>query len=211
MERRVDLSLVRTHDLVRVTDPELLVPSGAPDWVLAAVSTTPWVVVRRAAAAAGQLSVGVRGATRALRHATAIPIASVAEALPPEALVPRIDDMPTDLPARRSLHAARRRLDALGETWGPTGSMGFELAAGAPTVTPESDLDLVVRARGWSSRARFERLAGVLAELPARVDCQIETAEGAIALTEIVSDARELLLRTPTGPRLIESPWWRAS
>ena len=205
------MRLVRAHDLVRVTDPELLAANGAPDWVLPALRATPWVVVRRAAAAAGQLSVGVRGATRALRYATEIPIASVAEMLSPEALVPRIDDMPADLPARRSLHVVRRRLDALGETWGPTGSTGFELAAGSPAVTAESDLDLVVRATGRSSRARFARLARVLAELPARVDCQVETADGAIALAELVSDAGELVLRTPDGPRLIESPWRRAA
>jgi phosphoribosyl-dephospho-CoA transferase len=39
------------------------------------------------------------------------------------------------------------------------------------------------------------------------VDCQIETDDGAIALGELLSGAPEVLVRTPTGPRLISAPW----
>ncbi|MGO9153015.1 phosphoribosyl-dephospho-CoA transferase MdcG domain-containing protein [Mycobacterium sp.] len=47
--------------------------------------------------------------------------------------------------------------------------------------------------------------------MPARVDYQIEIDGGALALGELASGAREVLLRTPTGPRLILTPWPRAA
>ena len=43
-----------------------------------------------------------------------------------------------------------------------------------------------------------------LAALPVRVDCQVETPLGAIALAELVSASDDVLVRTPDGPRLVE-------
>jgi phosphoribosyl-dephospho-CoA transferase MdcG len=39
------------------------------------------------------------------------------------------------------------------------------------------------------------------------VDCQIEIDGGALALDELLSGASNVLVRTPTGPRLIAAPW----
>ena len=74
-------------------------------------------------------------------------------------------------------------------------------------MTPSSDLDLMARATRLQARATLKRLHVALQRLPARVDCQIEIDDGAIALGELLLGAREVLVRTPTGPRLISAPW----
>ncbi|TGD84602.1 hypothetical protein BayCH28_24675 [Mycolicibacterium sp. CH28] len=89
--------------------------------------------------------------------------------------------------------------------WGPTGSVGFELATGIPTATDASDLDVIVRVRHVDS-STLQRLCAIhdrLAQQAVRVDCQVDTQAGAIALGELVSAGTEVLVRTPAGPRLL--------
>jgi phosphoribosyl-dephospho-CoA transferase len=70
-----------------------------------------------------------------------------------------------------------------------------------------SDLDVLLRPVRLPTRVWLRGLHAAFQRLPAPVDCQIETDAGALALCELVSGARELLLRTPTGPRLVPAPW----
>lgn len=109
-----------------------------------------------------------------------------------------------DVPALTTLWSLRAGLDRSGLVWGPTGSVGFELATGTATVTSSSDLDLVLRA--WQPRAVWDQLvavASLLTAAPTRVDCQVETRWGAVALAELVGGSTDVLLRTPQGPRLV--------
>ncbi|HST65513.1 MAG TPA: malonate decarboxylase holo-ACP synthase [Mycobacteriales bacterium] len=181
---------MRPHDLLRLDAP--LRPAGVPGWVAAALAETPWVVVRRATAAAGTIPVGVRGPTRADRFAVELDPATVAEVVRPEDLAER--------PGLPALDRARDVLAPTGWAWGPTGGVGFQLATGRPTVTAASDLDLVIRVPALPPRGR---LGEVHAALPHDADCLIETPDGAVALRELVSGATRVLLRTPTGPRLV--------
>jgi phosphoribosyl-dephospho-CoA transferase len=197
----------RPHDLLRLADPLDIVPTDAPPWVAIALRESPWVVVRRGMAAQGWVAVGVRGKARAHRFAMDIPDTVVTEVLAPEDLSMRIEAFEPTLPAGRALRAASALLDRTAVPWGPTGSVGFELASNVRTVTAGSDLDLLLRPGRLPPRAWLKHLHVALRRLPARVDCQIETADGALALGEVVSPTREVLVRTPTGPRLIPAPW----
>ena len=207
----VELTQLRPHDLLRLAQPLDVVPRSAPFWVSASLGAVPWVVVRRSYASVGRIAVGVRGAGRTQRFAMEIPDTAVMKVLAPEALVARGSALKEDVPAARALKGAAVLLNGAGLPWGPTGSVGFELASGAPTVTASSDLDLLLRPDGLPARAALCRLYCALQRLPARVDCQIETDSGALALGELASGAREVLLRTPTGPRLIPTPCSRAA
>jgi phosphoribosyl-dephospho-CoA transferase len=111
-----------------------------------------------------------------------------------------------DVPAMRTLAAARAILHERDARWGPTGSVGFELATGMPTATPDSDLDVVVRAPALTSTELrwLIVLHRHLVGLEARVDCQVDTRAGAIALAELVSDTDDVLVKTSAGPRLLE-------
>jgi phosphoribosyl-dephospho-CoA transferase len=195
----------RPHDLLHLARPGELVPAAAPAWVAPALRVAPWVVVRRASAPPGHLPVGVRGRHRDERFALQIPMDHVAKVLPPDALTARAGALP-DLPAARALHVVRPLLATTGLCWGPGGSVGFELATGLPTITADSDLDLVIRVERLLPRSELAALHAALRRLPARADCQLDTPTGALALAELVSGAGQVLLRTATGPRLVPVP-----
>lgn len=201
----------RPHDLVRLSRPLEVIPENAPLWVANALSAAPWVVLLRAAGFQGRVTVGVRGTARSQRFAMRVHETAVMEVLTPEDLTMRIPELKRALPATRSLRAVSALLAKVAVPWGPIGSVGFELASGVPAVTLSSDLDVLIRPAGLPARAWLMRLHLALQRLPARVDCQVETDDGALALCELVSGEREVLLRTPTGPRLIPAPWPNAA
>ncbi len=109
------------------------------------------------------------------------------------------------VPALRTLDEVRVALDRTGLMWGPTGSVGFELATGVSTATDASDLDLLMRLPhvGPDVLAQLTHLHRLFMEQPAHIDCQIETVWGAAALAELIADQPEILMRTGTGPRLV--------
>lgn len=214
------------HTLVRIRGPQALAmdsESGLPDWAAESLRCAPWVVVRRARLQGGLVPVGVRGESRHERLAAWLSPDDALECVTPRELVS------TGAWARAAAtNAARHRVIAalavreplerimdengLGTLWGPGGSVGFELATGTPTATADSDLDLVVEA------GRPELMAGdaalllwnELAALPVRIDVLLETRRGAVALSEYArvrggDNRHSFVLRTPTGPRLIES------
>lgn len=180
-----------------------MLPSDAPPWVSSVLGAAPWVVVRRASAPKGLIAIGVRGASRSERYATEVHPDDACEVVEPEDLA--------HIPARRelavmsTLQVVRSLLDDTGLRWGPTGSVGFELATGIPTATAESDLDLLVRVPSGSAEV-LQRLAALHREFgprAVRVDCQVETSAGAVALAELVSGPSEVMVRTAEGPRLV--------
>jgi phosphoribosyl-dephospho-CoA transferase len=196
---------------------------AAPAWVQTTLAELPLVVVRRAAAPQGWVSVGVRGAHRAARFAGLVCLDDIAAMARPEALaeaaatvlaeVARPHDTPrhAGLPAFMVLRQVAAILRPFGLVWGPTGSVGFELASGVPVVHAHSDLDLLLRMPQRLARASAQHLLQVL-EAPAvqagiRIDVQLETPGGAVALAEYAGGAPHVLLRTGNGALLVEDPW----
>ncbi|MET0450828.1 MAG: malonate decarboxylase holo-ACP synthase [Mycobacterium sp.] len=193
---------LRPHDLIRLADGAS--PAfDAPGWVRTTLRETPWMVVRRANAPVGFVAVGVRGTERSQRHALTIPHGAIGDVVEPEELA-ALDSI-RDVAALRALAMVRPHLDDCAMPWGPTGSVGFELATGSPTVTPDSDLDLLVRAPILNEVVlqRLLDLSGRLRHGPVRVDCQVETTSGAVALAELTSIGSEVLLKTSSGPDLV--------
>jgi phosphoribosyl-dephospho-CoA transferase len=132
-----------------------------------------------------------------------VALEDVYEVVTPEALADAAAPR-RDLPAMQALVELRPLLGGSGLRWGPTGSVGFELATGEPTATPDSDLDLLVRmCGGVGALPALTRLRHELGSLTARVDCQVETRSGAVALVELVDGQAEVMLRTSDGPRLV--------
>jgi len=192
----------RPHDLLRLSRPHVL-PSDAPPWVSSVLGAAPWVVVRRAPAPTGLIAVGVRGAIRSERYATEVALDDVCEVVAPE----DVAHTPTqrELAVMSTLRTVRPHLDDTGLRWGPTGSVGFELATGIPTATTESDLDLLVRVPHGSAEV-LRCLAALHREFGSRavrVDCQVETSAGAVAMAELVGGPSDVMVRTAEGPRLV--------
>jgi phosphoribosyl-dephospho-CoA transferase len=194
----------RPHDLFRLCGAHVL-PRDAPPWASSVLSVAPWVVVRRPAAPMGRIAVGVRGTRRSERYATEVDPDDVREVVTPEDLAHVIPPSDRELAVMSTLHTVRPLLDDTGLTWGPTGSVGFELATGVCTATPESDLDLLIRVPHGST-VTLNLLAaayGALRRSAVRVDCQVETPTGAVALAELVGGRSDVMVRTAEGPRLI--------
>jgi phosphoribosyl-dephospho-CoA transferase len=197
------------HDLLEIAGPGALAFDGpAPGWVAVSLERAPFVVVRRAEQRGGTVPVGVRGARRNERCPAWLERRDAVRRIRPEDLAaagawrgqPRIAQL-------AALDAVAEAMRAHGLAWGPTGSTGFQLATGARCVDAASDLDLLVRAPGGLSPAAAGRLLAALAPLPVAVDVQVETTGGAVALAELASGARRVVLRTTRGPILVPAPW----
>ena len=110
----------------------------------------------------------------------------------------------------RVLDAVDVLFSSLGLVWGPTGSVGFELATGVAVVGTDSDLDVVVRSPEPLPLGNAREMADHLNQLPTCVDAQLDTPAGAVMLNEYARGER-VLLRTPDGPRLTWDPWREAA
>lgn len=196
----------RPHDLLWGMTPAQL-PADAPAWAIAVLAAGQPVVVRRARVAAGLVAVGLRGATRDQRLAALMPVEAIAHRLAPEDLLGR--QASEDLPVFRVLAELRPLLDALGHAWGVTGSAGFQLATGLPTAHPDSDLDLLLRAERPLPRSEARPLLQLLEGRACRVDLQLETPLGGVALGEWAGGAARVLVKAAEGPRLVSDPWAR--
>jgi len=192
----------RVHDLLQVAGGTVELPADAPSWVAESLRRTPWVVLRRADTPPGYIPVGVRGATRADRYALTIPHSVVRHRVTPEQLGHSRIRHRAGVPALAALTEVRSRLSGMPFRWGPTGAVGFELASGSPCVTGSSDLDIAVFVDS-PALPTLAALGATLGGLPVPVDCSVELPCGAVALTELLSDTQQLLLKSADGPRLI--------
>jgi phosphoribosyl-dephospho-CoA transferase len=202
----------RPHDLLRLQ--RLRQFEGEPAWVRASFERAPYAVVRRALAADGFVAIGLRGVERSQRYGAWAHLDDIETAVPPEALALR-----NPLAERAALPAfaalAALRSDTAGAlvefVWGPTGSAGFELATQAPAVTVSSDLDLLIRAPEKRSHASAVQLLDYLQTIAQRagirMDAQLETPAGGVALAEWAADKARVMVRHARGPQLIAHPW----
>jgi len=202
---------VQTHDLLEIDAKRLLASqASAPQWVEEDLSQNPFVVVRRGLAARYEIPIGVRGAERNQRWAAFCHPKFVKSILPPPQLLRRTVPISrvNVIRAFRALNVLKNRWTDLDLPWGPTGSVGFELATGRPVTTEVSDLDIAIRARDRISREQarsfWERVVG----LQTKVDVRVETPECSFSLEEFAcTSCPRILLRYPDGLRLGDDPW----
>jgi phosphoribosyl-dephospho-CoA transferase len=201
------------HSLLRLSSAETLEwESRPPDWASEALRRAPFVVRRRPLPRAEALPVGVRGNARSQRAAAWVSVDAVRECITPQMLVAQNAwrrCRNTITRAVAVLEQVAPILDGCGMAgrWGPGGSVGFELASGVPSTTPNSDLDIVLSAAAPMARADAARLHAELSALAVRIDVLLETPNGAVALAEYATNLDAMLLRSAQGPRLVRDPW----
>ena len=198
---------LRAHDLLWFDNGSSFQCDGSlPDWAAAVLRERQPVVVRRAVVGSQEVAVGIRGTSRGQRLGGVMPKAAIVRVATPESLLQRLGSADLTLPALASLATLCSRI-APRYVWGPTGSVGFQLATGLPVVRVDSDLDIVMRFPQEPDRAEMAPLLRLLAELPVRCDAQMETPYGAVALAEWARGERRMLLKTTRGPVLVANAW----
>ncbi|CAB3798937.1 malonate decarboxylase holo-ACP synthase [Paraburkholderia fynbosensis] len=202
----------RPHDLLCLR--QLQVFDDEPAWVRDAFERAPYAVVRRAPAPEGLVAIGLRGVERAQRYGTWARAADVVTVVSPESLrqtgpLTGRDTLPPFAALAFLQNCSGGPL--AGFVWGPTGSAGFELATRAPAVSESSDLDLLIRtpeplARD-SARALLDQLQALAERIGIRVDAQLETPAGGVALAEWAAGKARVMVRHASGPQLLADPW----
>jgi phosphoribosyl-dephospho-CoA transferase len=201
---------VRVHDLLWISKKAELFSESQPDWVSDALTQCPVVVVRRAAAPVGFVPVGVRGATRSQRFASLLSENDVLGCKAPENLAAESSwrNGETGLSERliETLHRVSEAAQKIGLTWGPTGSVGHQLATGMLSTNLQSDLDVVVRCTDSLKRAQLQEFYTAIQMTPVGVDVVLESPEGAVALAEYLQHSFPIV-KTAAGPRLMHFSW----
>ncbi|HAT1680530.1 TPA: malonate decarboxylase holo-ACP synthase [Klebsiella oxytoca] len=194
------------HDLLWLSSSRAL--EGIHEtWVTQQWNSHLPVVVRRDVDNEGRIPAGIRGMKREQRAAGWVRISAIRRRVTPESLTDIHTLIHSPFISRSPVLAAIALAHQTWEwRWGITGSTGYALATAIPVLHADSDLDLLIRAPAPLSREALIRWQTRVAELPCRVDTQVETPYGAFALNEWLREARTLL-KTPRGPRLTTSPW----
>ncbi|MFJ2493306.1 malonate decarboxylase holo-ACP synthase [Pseudomonas iridis] len=192
------------HDLLWGMTPAQL-PVDAPQWAVESLRVGQPVVVRRATSADGFVAVGVRGVLREQRLAAFMAVDSIACRVSPEALCHVDSDR--NVPALRALEQLRPMLDDCGWVWGVSGSAGFELASGFAAMHEGSDLDLILRTPHLLARNQARELVALFDQAACRVDMQLQTPFGAVALREWAGPSARVLLKNAHQACLVADPW----
>jgi len=192
------------HDLLWGMTPAQL-PADAPQWAVESLAAGQPVVMRRAVSAEGLVAVGVRGVLREQRLAVFMAVDSIACRVSPEALCHVHCER--DLPVMQALKQLRPGLDDCGWVWGVSGSVGFELASGFEAMHAASDLDLILRTPQRITRHQARKLVALFDQAVCRVDMQLQTPFGALALREWASGSARVLLKNQHQACLVADPW----
>jgi phosphoribosyl-dephospho-CoA transferase len=197
-----DLILLRTESAVISTQGDSACPHLNPN-------QRPWVVVRRGRISDGLIPVGVRGSQRHERCAGFTRLSEVVETRRPDQLrLLSAEDSRRKLQAFRTLSYLESHLAGLDMSWGPGGSVGYELASGIPAVRADSDLDFVLFAPRKLEVREAQDLWRTISSAPGKVDALVETSCCGFTLEEFVTTSpRKFLLRTNDGRVLGSNPW----
>lgn len=203
---------VEAHDLIWLKPGAVeRLPEWAmslPDWALSEVNQHCPLIVRRAPAVTDAIPVGIRGHLRSQRHGTYIPANEVARMARPFTLCQcRAREVRVALPSLSAWEHLRVKAQDFPYPWGPTGSCAYELATGADWVTQTSDLDILVYLENPITPSQAKEMLMFFSHQACRIDVQVMTPLGGMALAEWARGTRLVLLKTNHGPLLTDKPW----
>lgn len=202
---------VRVNDLLKIDlYKDFIEDFERYSWVYKSLEVAPYVVVRRAPIINNIVPVGIRGRNRSQRLAAKVLFNESIEIVTPEKLASKMlwscNKHLEETKMIKILDSVDTILKNYNLIWGPTGSVGFELASGIETVTCNSDLDIIIRTPNVLPKSIAEEITKQLSNLPVKIDAQLEIPMGSIALAECMSNNIKIVLRTISGPKLIKNP-----
>lgn len=194
---------IKVHDIVKFTGIEKLENySTLPAWVFESSEAANYAVVRRMATSKEKTPIGLRGKTREQRVGAFIHSQDILQIMTPESLINQIDEYKGRV-YYSSLKRIREEFSELPLSWGPTGSVGFEIASSHPVTTINSDIDIAIYPEKIDHDLLVE-VSDFVESLGARVDAQVEIPRiGAFLLNDYVKNSTSgFIVRTPFGPQL---------
>jgi phosphoribosyl-dephospho-CoA transferase len=197
-------SALRVHDLLWIREDAELLSPDEPAWIQNALEQAAVVVVRRAEAPPKFISVGIRGHSRAHRHAAFLRRSDMLACRTPESLASEKTWRKVSTAISPGLRTALKIVTGFSErehlVWGPIGSVGYQLATGMQATSDTSDLDVLVRCGDFPNRALLRAFHDAIRPCVVRVDVILEGPQGAVALEEYLQN-RNALIKTNRGPR----------
>jgi phosphoribosyl-dephospho-CoA transferase len=200
---------LHVHDLILLGESAAIANEGGPACRYLNLNQRLWAVVRRCRISDGLVPVGVRGSQRHERCAGFTVLSEVLETRRPDQLrLLLAEDARRALQAFRTLSYLESHLIGLDMSWGPGGSVGYELASGIPAVRAESDLDFILFAPRKLKFTEARDLWRIVNSAPGKIDALVETPLCGFSLKEFVTTShRKILLRTSDGHILGSNPW----
>jgi phosphoribosyl-dephospho-CoA transferase len=199
----------RVHDLILFAAGS---DKALPPWAFCEDGLA-WAVVRRELSPDEDvIAAGVRGPQRTQRQAIKVDEARILRTATPDELAANqlVAQANPGICLALEVLAVEAASWFRQRSWGPTGSVGFQLATGLPVVTDASDLDIIIRTNAYMGPLEAQFILERLASLPCHIDCLLETGVGAIALAEwAAATGNQVMVRTPDGPSLKPNPWVR--
>ncbi|CAG9297820.1 malonate decarboxylase holo-ACP synthase [Celerinatantimonas diazotrophica] len=197
------------HDLVWIDTLDALhLTEVMPEWVKQTYRHNLPVVIRRDQNREGLIAAGIRGTLRSQRQACWIETKHIIKRVRPQDLIHEQYWQRYNwqhLPVVHSLMQLAKLNWPL--PWGVTGSCGYSLATGSIAMRAQSDLDLQVLAPTRPHADDFKLILKATKNLPVRVDIQLETPAGGVALNDWLQHSEQVLVKSNTGPYLSSNPW----
>lgn len=194
---------IKVHDIVQFESIHHIETSiELPEWVKETPASQNFGVVRRMPITNKTVPIGLRGDTREKRYGALIHESNIVQVICPKSLVNRLDKFNHQL-YFSALTKIKEEFEKYKLSWGPTGSVGFEIATSIPVTTDTSDIDICL----YLDQIDMELLVKVgsfLETLDRRIDVQVELPSiGAFILNDCLknSDAG-FIVKTKFGPHL---------
>ena len=198
------VSTLLAHDLLWGMTPQQL-PADAPAWVIESISAGQPVVVRRALSAAGQVAVGVRGPLREQRFAAVMEVAAITRRVQAGRAVPcsRRARFPGAACLGATALAPRWQWLGLGCQRQRRVRVGQWVCRFARGQRPRPDPAYATSVESCHAQA----LVAILDTAVCRVDMQLQTPSGAVALREWAGASSRVLLKNASQASLVTDPW----
>ncbi|QCR31169.1 malonate decarboxylase holo-ACP synthase [Lysinibacillus sp. SGAir0095] len=194
---------LNVHDIVQfatINDIENSV--NPPKWVKDAAASQKFGVVRRMPIMNSMIPIGLRGETREERYGAFIHQRNILQVISPVSLVDSIENFKEQL-YYPSLNKVKEEFEKYNLRWGPTGSVGFEIATSIQVTTPTSDIDICLYLDQLDSEL-LVKVGNFLEGLDCRIDVQVEIPSiGAFLLNDYLKyEKTGFIIRTKFGPHL---------
>lgn len=194
---------INVHDIVQfATINDIQNHMNPPIWIKNAPAAQNFAVVRRMPIMNKTIPIGLRGETREERYGAFIHESNIIQVISPTSLVNRIDKQ-NDQSYFSTLNTIREEFEKYKLIWGPTGSIGFEIATSIGVTTPNSDIDICLYLDQINSEL-LVKVGNFLEGLNRRIDVQVEIPfVGAFLLNDYLKyEKTGFIVRTKFGPQL---------